>query len=182
MPYKVKKLVRKVPIFSDNGKFIPAEDITIDRLTKADSSVEEVIIAWFDKSINPDLFDNCSKVQFAVSQDTPGTVTLAPDTEDVPLANLYHSSESFTPEQIKAFVKDHAKVIKVTDLTAYPPAGYTSATIAKPTSITGSDANIKVAVIPLSDIENIATTYVYAWTIKSAVLDTGTTAEIITIN
>lgn len=181
MPYKVKKLVRKVDLYVDNGQFIPAEDITIDTLTKTDSSTEEVVIAWFDKTINTALFDFCSKVQFAVSNETPDTVSLSAETEDVALVNMYKSSETFTAAQLKTFVRDHAKAVKVVDFVSYPPAGYNSASISKPATITGSDANIKVAIIPISELQNLAATYIYAWTIKSDVVATGASAEITNI-
>jgi hypothetical protein len=179
MAYKVVKIVKKVNLFQDNGKFIPADDITIDTIQKTDGSSEQVAIGWFDKSKNADLFDNCSKIQIAVSQETPSSVTLVAQTEDVDLVNLYKSTEEFTPAQLKEFVKNYANIIETCDFINYPPAGYNSNSITKPAELSPNNDDIKIAIIPLSKVENIASTYLYAWTIKSMVSSTGTTIEIV---
>lgn len=180
MGYKIKKIVKKVNLFHDLGLFIHCDDLTIDKLTKTDMSEEDYAIAWFDKSINTALFDNCSKVQFAMSNDTPSTVTLVSESEDVSSASLYKSTEEFTSDQLKAFVKDHADTVALVDLLSFPPAGFSSGTFVKPSNLSSNNDNIKIAMIPLSDI-NSPYAYLYAWTIKSDKQPNGS-AEIVSNN
>lgn len=176
--YKIALLKKEVPVYQAEGIFIPAEDITIDLLTSSGGSQTKVIIAWFDRSKNTALFDYCSTVSFAVIQSYPDPLTFQKDTEDVPDYNSY-SADQLTPAQIKYLVDNHSKTIGGSDLIAFPPSGYLSDSIQKPASVTETDSDIMIAVIPFSLLNDSTSLDICAWTIKSSFLATNNNLEII---
>ena len=181
MSYKVKKIIKKVQIFKDEKKYIMANDITMDELTNTPGMQKvPMLIAWFDKSKNADLVGNLSKVQFAVSETSPASVTLSQETEDVEFASMYKSNEEFTEEQLKLFVQDHANIIDMADLVNFPPEGYDTNSFVIPEGLSVND--LSIAFIKLESIASAPSHFVYAWVNKSDVQPTEIKDEIIVYN
>lgn len=197
MPYKVALLIRKVDTFIDSGKFIPADEITIDTITDTTATNHfYMFLAWFNPASlvasNLHFQGNCSKVQFAISSSYPagGAVNFdAQDTEDVPNAELFKSNHEYTDEEYKSFVIDHARVIGVEELIEVSVVGsgesrtldgsvtvgentFAGSSFKVPASMQPTNNKLKIAFIPLTKISNVVSSFLYAWTIKPQLTQT----------
>jgi hypothetical protein len=177
--FKLTMLKKNNSLVNYDPVIMPAQTITIDKIFKfknndlfIDPIENNYLIAWFDRSKNIELFDDCNKVYFGLCNIDKlpldfQNLSFMQTPDDVDFLDIYSSNQSFNRDKMRELISDYVNIFNITNLINYSDFANDHTDITHPDFLSVNSTDLKIGVINSNLIsKHSENMLIFAWTIK----------------